>query len=255
MSLFLKKFETISQYNAYTADTANFILPNVSLTVDNNTVHYNPSTPVPPTPTPDYVEIGGVKWATMNVGATGVTDTGLYFQWGDIQGYTASQVGSGSGQKAFTWQDYKFNPSGDEETMTKYNSTDGKMTLDAEDDAVTAARGSLWRIPTTAELQALGDAVNTAWTADYQGSGVAGLVCTDKTDSFKVLFFPAAGRCDDGSMINVGSLGYYWSSSLDLYDDEYADYAFDVVFDIEGVYWGFAASRYRGYSVRGVLDE
>lgn len=48
MAIFLKKFETMSQYNAYTADTANFILPNVSLTVDNNTVHYNPSTP--PTP-------------------------------------------------------------------------------------------------------------------------------------------------------------------------------------------------------------
>lgn len=48
MAIYLKKFETMSQYNAYTADTANFILPNVSLTVDNDTVHYNPSTP--PTP-------------------------------------------------------------------------------------------------------------------------------------------------------------------------------------------------------------
>jgi hypothetical protein len=33
----------------------------------------------------------------MNVGASSVTDTGLYFQWGDTQGYTASQVGSGEG--------------------------------------------------------------------------------------------------------------------------------------------------------------
>lgn len=49
--IYLKNFETMNQYNAYTADTENFILPNVSLTVDNNTVHYNPSTPVPPTPT------------------------------------------------------------------------------------------------------------------------------------------------------------------------------------------------------------
>lgn len=48
MGKYLKKFQTTSQYNAYTADTANFILPNVSLTVDNDTVHYNPSTP--PTP-------------------------------------------------------------------------------------------------------------------------------------------------------------------------------------------------------------
>ena len=48
MAVYLKKFETMNQYNAYTADTENFILPNVSLTVDNDTVHYNPSTP--PTP-------------------------------------------------------------------------------------------------------------------------------------------------------------------------------------------------------------
>lgn len=27
----------------------------------------------------EYVEIGGVKWATMNVGASSITDTGQYF--------------------------------------------------------------------------------------------------------------------------------------------------------------------------------
>lgn len=54
-------------------------------------------------------------------------------------------------------------------------------------------------MPTTDEYAALGAAINTVWTTDYQGSGVAGLVCTDKTDSSKTLFFPACGRCNDGS--------------------------------------------------------
>lgn len=45
----------------------------------------------------DYVEIGGIKWATMNIGANSVTDTGLYFQWGDTQGYAADQIGNGEG--------------------------------------------------------------------------------------------------------------------------------------------------------------
>ena len=45
MILFIKLFNTTAEYNAYTADTENFILPNVSLTVDNNTVHYNPYVP------------------------------------------------------------------------------------------------------------------------------------------------------------------------------------------------------------------
>ena len=43
MSLFLKLFNTTAEYNAYTADTENFILPNVSCTLDDlTTVHYNP---------------------------------------------------------------------------------------------------------------------------------------------------------------------------------------------------------------------
>lgn len=48
MGKYLKKFETQA---AYEAAESSLILPNVSLTVDNNTVHYNPSSPVPPTPT------------------------------------------------------------------------------------------------------------------------------------------------------------------------------------------------------------
>ena len=43
MSLFIKLFNTTAEYNAYTADTSNFILPNVSCAMDDlTTVHYNP---------------------------------------------------------------------------------------------------------------------------------------------------------------------------------------------------------------------
>ena len=42
MSLFLKLFNTTAEYNAYTADTSNFILPNVSLIEENMGVCYNP---------------------------------------------------------------------------------------------------------------------------------------------------------------------------------------------------------------------
>lgn len=208
----------------------------------------------PPTPSHDYVEIGGVKWATMNVGANSITDTGLYFSWGDTQGYTASQVGSGEGQKYFGWEDYKYGngtSSPGNTGMTKYNSTDGKTVLEASDDAVTAAWGGSWRMPTTEEYVALGNAVNTAWTADYQGSGVSGLVCTDKTDSSKVLFFPAAGYCYNGSVGYVGSYGYYWSSSL---YSSIVQYAYFLTFHNGFVNWqNYGRSRYYGFLVRGVL--
>ena len=71
---YLKKFEN---HAAYAAAESGLILPNVSLCVSENEVHYNPY--VDPYVGHEYVEIGGLKWATMNVGASQPSDYGLYF--------------------------------------------------------------------------------------------------------------------------------------------------------------------------------
>ena len=99
LTKYITVFDTQEQYNA-----AKFGLdyPNVSV------VNEEPYKPIFRRTPYDYVEIGGIKWATMNVGATGITDYGLYFQWGDTQGYTRSQIGSGEGKKYFGWADYKY---------------------------------------------------------------------------------------------------------------------------------------------------
>jgi uncharacterized protein (TIGR02145 family) len=200
----------------------------------------------------DYVEIASIKWATMNIGANSVTDTGLYFQWGDTQGYTASQVGSGEGQKYFGWADYKYGngtSSPGATGMTRYNSTDGKAVLESSDDAVTAAWGGNWRMPTTEEYVALLNAVNTAWT---QVNGVYGLQCTDETDSSKVLFFPAAGGCYNGSVMDVGTYGYYWSNSVNTYN---VDLSFRFFFNFNNrASCDDSVYRNLGTSIRGVLD-
>ena len=212
----------------------------VTSTVDNTNGH-------------DYVEIGGIKWATMNVGATSITDTGLYFQWGDTQGYAASEVGTGSGQKAFSWEDYKYGDgtsSPDANGMTKYNSTDSETVLSAEDDAATVNMGGNWRMPTEADFNTLFAATTNAWVTDYQGSGVNGILFTDKNDSSKVLFFPAAGYCYDGSVYYVDSDGSYWSSSLDtssVIDGKY------LYFYNNNCYMNYY-NRFNGRAVRGVLD-
>jgi hypothetical protein len=245
---YLTLYETTAEYE--TAESG-LLLPHVALTEDNNQVHYKPY--VDPSGGHDYVEIGGIKWATMNIGASQPSDYGLYFAWGDTQGYTASQCGSGEGQKYFGWADYKYGngtSSPGATGMTKYNATDGLTTLEAVDDAAVANWGGSWRMPTTAEFQALGNAVNTAWTADYQGSGVAGLVCTDKTDSSKVLFFPACGICDSGSVSRVGSRGRYWSSSLDGSD---VPFAYGLLFGDGLVGWQNHDYRCNGFPVRGVV--
>jgi hypothetical protein len=203
----------------------------------------------------DYVEIGGLKWATMNVGAESVTDYGQYFQWGDTTGYLSGNVGTSATTyaKPFSWADYKFGngtSSPDTTGMTKYNATDGKTVLDLSDDAARANWGGSWRMPTTAEYVALGNAVNTAWTASYQGSGVAGLVCSDKTDSSKVLFFPAAGYCLNGSVDGVGSNGGCWSSSLISNDMRLA---YSLYFYSSSTYWVGNVYRCYGFPVRGVV--
>jgi len=248
MSVYLKKFIAHSKYETY-INGSGAILPNVSICITEGDVHYNPYVP-PIIDGHEYVEIGGLKWATMNIGASQPSDYGLYFAWGDTQGYTADQVGSDEGQKYFDWTDYKYGngtSSPGNAGMTKYNSTDGKTVLEASDDAVIANWGGSWRMPTTAEFQALGAAVNTAWT---QVNNVYGILCTDKTDSSKTLFFPAAGFCNNGSVKNVGKFGNYWSSSL--YTDS-RQVAYFLSFSSFGAYWDGNNYRCYGYAVRPVV--
>ena len=242
---YLKKF---NNHAAYEAAESSLILPNVSLVTENNTVHYNPY--VDPCAsekvktTYEWVEIGGVKWATKNVGAKTITDYGQYFSWGGVNGFTADQVSGGC--KAFSLADYEL-ANGSFSDITKYNSSDGKTVLESVDDAATVNMGSGWRMPTKNEYVALGKAVNKAWT---QVDGVYGMLCTDKTDSSKTLFFPACGTCRYGSVSNVGSSGLYWSSSL---NSSIVHDAYGLYFDSGYVGWQNYDNRYVGYSVRGVV--
>ena len=244
----IKIFSLASEYET-SKSGGTLITPNVSLINEDNSVRYLPELNDPYNGH-EYVEIGGLKWATMNIGASQPSDYGLYFAWGDTQGYTAEQVGSGEGQKYFNWADYKYGngtSSPGAAGMTKYNATDGLTTLEAVDDAAVANWGGSWRMPTTAEFQALGAAVNTAWT---QVNNVYGILCTDKTDSSKTLFFPAAGYCDNGKFEVVGNFGYYWSSSLYSNDRQRACL---LGFLSSNAYWGSSYVRCYGCAVRLVV--
>lgn len=235
MSKYIKLFETHSQYEAYTADTASFITPNVSFCMDvPNEVHYNPLLPQHP-----YVEIGGRKWATMNIGASSPTDIGLYFAWGETET-----------KESYTWDNYKFggNASGGQ---SKYNSTDRKRTLDLEDDVAHLTLGGNWRIPTQNEFAALLQSATTTWTSNYMDSGVAGLVITDKTDNTKVLFLPAGGFYEYG-IHNVGTIGYYWYSSPTV--ENYPAFAYALNFQ-NGSVLEPGPKRFEGFPIRPILGE
>ncbi len=162
--------------------------------------------------TPEGVEMvdlglpSGIKWANMNVGATSVTDDGDYFAWGET-----------SPKTTYDWSTYKW-CNGSKDTQTKYcpsseygynGFTDGKTTLDPEDDAAHVNWGGNWRMPTKAEQDELRTNCTWTWT---QKNGTNGYEVKGKNGN--TIFLPAAGYRSSSSLIRVGSYGYYYSSSL-----------------------------------------
>jgi len=189
----------------------------------------------------NFVEIGGLKWATCNVGADKPTDAGLYFQWGDRKGYTADEV---SAFKRFDWKHYKHYNG---KRITKYTEFDNKHVLDLCDDPAFAYMGHGWRMPTYEEFDRLIGSTTHRWTDNYHNSGVAGIVFTDRTDESKELFFPAVGYCCHGGIYDVGSNGFYWLGSLTSGGGR------NLSFDSDWVDWQYYNSRYYGFPVRGIL--
>ena len=196
-----------------------------------------------------YVDLGlpsGTQWATMNVGANNETDTGLYFAWGETQGYTASEIDT---DKQFSWSDYKYGTSTD--NLTKYNSTDGKTVLDLEDDAAHVNMGGDWHMPTKEQCLELFNTtyVTNAWVTDYNGSGINGRLFTSVSNG-NTLFIPAVGFCGGGGVYSVGVYGSVWASAL---DSESVSGAWYFFFGSGGAGVDYD-DRCGGLSVRGVVS-
>ena len=187
----------------------------------------------------DFVEIGGIKWATCNVGAKCPTDKGLYFQWGDTKGYAAEQIGESEG-KIFSWDDYEYYNEYD--GVTKYNNNDEKITLESSDDAARANWGGAWRMPTTEEFECL-------LSSTYKERIENCVVLTDKNDKSKVLTLPI-GYFAQGFNLLCHDRGYYWSSSLDYDDYDYA-WALSLLKTDQDIR---TCERVRGHYIRPVLD-
>ena len=179
-------------------------------------------------------------WATCNVGARKPSDSGLYFQWGDTIGYSKDQVGK---DKQFTWNDYKWNPSGYGRTYTKYTNPGAK--LEPEDDAANFHMGGSWHIPSPAQIQELLDNTTNEWAIL---DGVNGRLFKSKKNLFKSIFIPAAGYARDGSVNDSGSFGFIWSSML---GDNSVSYGRGLGF-FSGNVNLFSDCRDDGFPIRGI---
>ena len=132
-----------------------------------------------------------IRWATRNVAAPGTfaetpESPGMFFQWNRRTGWSATNPMISSPADAI-WD--------------HTDATGGTWTR-ANDPCPPG-----WRVPTLAELEALINA-GYEWTPQ---SGVNGTVFGSDNNT---IFLPAAGfRATNGTLHDVGTLGYYWSSS------------------------------------------
>lgn len=229
----------------------------------------------------------GTLWADRNIGASNIYDYGKLFQWGDTTPYDVPQHTGNSvnkGQKAFSWNDYKWNPSGDGSTFTKYNKTDGKSTLDLEDDAAHVNMGSDWRMPTQSQVNELfkettqelyakltdgSDPVKVANGVYNQDGGYVSWKYIDGHTSSEVsgklsymkllsktngnfLVVPSSVRVYNGTVDVVGNSGYFWASSVNSF---YVNLAWYCIFRHNDYGVSNGHDRCVGVGVRGVVGQ
>ena len=169
---------------------------------------------------------GGPYWAECNVGATEPEEYGYYFWWGDTVGY--ERQGNAWVAADGSSSDFSFSP-GNTPTYDKDNSAlwtagyiDATGNLTAAHDAATAHLGAPWRMPTSAEIDALLSNCTTTWITR---NGVNGRLVTGKgAYADRSIFLPAAGYGYDSDLNFPGSYGRYWSSSPNSDNSSHAWY-------------------------------
>lgn len=134
----------------------------------------------------------GVQWASCNIGAEKPSDPGLYFSWGNTEGHAEN-----SG--------YNFSQDVYDQTTGAEIETD----LPLEHDAARTNLGEPWRIPSEAEFLELIDNCTYVWSTL---NGMNGYLFTSNVNG-NTLFLPAAGDYDRLSIKNLGTSGFYWSST------------------------------------------
>ena len=110
-------------------------------------------------------------WAACDIGSSTPSSKGSLFSWGEL---TTKQTYS---EATYRWAKI------DGTQYAKYNSTDGKLVLDMEDDAARQILGGRWRLPSIEDVREL--LANTTWNGGKSGvftSKINGVQLTLATD-------------------------------------------------------------------------
>lgn len=182
----------------------------------------------------------GTLWVDSNVGAYTPEGYGIYFAWGEVQS-----------KDSYNWDTYRLCKGAN--GMTKYCTnryygynafTDDKDVLDPSDDVATHKMGEEWRMPTCAEFEELVESCSWTWTTR---NGIDGYEVIGPNGN--LIFFPATGYRSDIKYIGNGTLGYYWSCSLNV---DYPKDAYYLCFNSEELRM-YSNGRCYGRVVRAVV--
>lgn len=212
-----------------------------------------------------YVDLGlpsGTLWATMNVGAESETDIGLYFAWGETQGYPVQLVDDSKEDmyevvgRSFSIENYQFAQWSEKNQLyliNKYYSGDEKTVLDLEDDAAHVNMGGDWRMPSPTQIEELlnTDYVTNEFVENYNSSGVCGVLFTSVVDNTKKLFIPFNG--DINQNINEFNQIQIWSNKVSEGTVTDANLLFGDPDSYESKLRIDQYYRYFGLGVRGVI--
>ena len=194
----------------------------------------------------EYVDLGlpsKTMWATCNVGATKPEDTGLLFQFGQVDGYKYGDKNN----KFRTNNQNKQDTDNEYRPITSSGKTYDKCErLDLKDDAAHVNMGSKWGMPTKAQYMEM---FNNTTRKVETINGVKCMLFTSKINN-KRLFIPFAGYWYNGSFFAAGSDASAWYSqvhasnvnnayALNCTSSGYAsinDYTRSFAFSVRGVF-------------------
>ena len=137
----------------------------------------------------EYVDLGitrdgeRILWATRNLGASDIADSGLFYAFGETAGYSADSGHDFSASPVFEVENDILKPS--------Y-------------DAAHVALKGLWRLPTKEEFSLLAAGTTNAFAdggMTFSGAG-------------QTLFLPATGFLSATTHIQPGTYGCYWTSGM-----------------------------------------
>lgn len=200
---YLKEFNSSSDYEDFVVEEI-IDKPSVYYLANEKEVIYNQEKKL-------FIDLGlpsGNLWATEPI--KNDNDEVLYFAWGEVSGYTASQVGV---DKNFELSDYEwYDQEIEEYTKYNYDHDDNDSELYDEDDAVKQILGESFKTPSYNDYVELVDncIITLKWINSYDEN--------NNEHSYPVYVFKSK---INGKQLTLGCYGYCRNEGQYDYDPYY----------------------------------